>query len=45
MLSTPTLLKKITPAAQVGSVGSQSRAPTIVSEPLGSLQTAERKSS
>ena len=41
----PTLLKKMTPAAQRGSDGSQSSAPTITSEPRGSLTTAERKRS
>src|SRR5215831_2413716 len=41
----PTLLKKITPAAQSGSEGSQSIAPTTTSDPRGSFTTADRKKS
>ena len=37
---TPELLKKITPATDLGSVGLQSKAPTIASNPLGSLNKA-----
>ena len=36
------LLKKITPAAQAGSTGGSKIAPTMTSEPRGSLTTAER---
>src|SRR5881394_1074425 len=43
--SGPTLLKKITPAAQERSEGSNKRAPTSTSEPRGSLTTAERQRS
>src|SRR6202795_2072645 len=39
----PTLLKKITPAAQLASSGSYSSAPTKTSDPLGSLTTPDRK--
>src|SRR5215469_11996672 len=42
ILRKPTLLKKITPAWQVGSCGWQSSAPTMASLPRGSLTTAER---
>src|SRR5579884_3542325 len=41
----PTLLKKITPATQDGSEGSQSKAPTTASDPRGSFTTADRNQS
>ena len=34
-------MKKITPRTQVGSTGGQSRAPTITSDPRGSLTVAD----
>jgi hypothetical protein len=37
------LLKKITPATQAGSDGGNKIAPTMTSDPRGSLTTAERK--
>ncbi len=39
----PTLLKKITPTSQLVSAGLQRSAPTIASEPRGSLTMAERQ--
>gem|GEM_PF-4515707 len=45
MYSVETLLKKITPQQQSGSLGSQRSAPTIASCPRGSLQTALRNQS
>ena len=45
MPSTPTLLKKITPKRQSGRCGAHSSAPTMASDPRGSLTMAERQAS
>ena len=45
MPRSPALLKKITPAAQAGSAGRTSSAPTSTSLPRGSLTTALRNQS
>ena len=42
MPSTPTLLKKMTPAVFAESCGAHSSAPTSTSEPRGSFTTHER---